>query len=163
MLVSVLPLFLLCEESLLPSKSKTRSSRLVSIAVTSLLAKISFSDSGGQVMWAFHAGGDLIYWSNYSSTFIINWFLCIKLEGEKVASNHILIRHRLKKLPTFWNKKSREGDKKFPFDSCLIKGQGGLDMIDHQNRFYGLFRKRGLRSTSCFLGSSSKNFDPSQS
>ena len=33
----------------------------------------------------------------------------------------------------------------------MIKGEGGLDLIDHQNRFYGVFRKREVRSTSCFL------------
>ena len=32
-----------------------------------------------------------------------------------------------------------------------LRGQGGPDMIDHQNRFYGLFSKRGVRPTSCFL------------
>ena len=33
-----------------------------------------------------------------------------------------------------------------------IKGAGGgPDMIDHQNRFYGVFWKRGVRPTSCFL------------
>ena len=32
-----------------------------------------------------------------------------------------------------------------------LRGQGGPDMINHRNRFYGVFWKRGVRSTSCFL------------
>ena len=34
----------------------------------------------------------------------------------------------------------------------VLKGAGGgPDMIDHQNKFYAVFWKRGVRPTSCFL------------
>ena len=32
-----------------------------------------------------------------------------------------------------------------------LRGQMGFDMIGHQNMFYGVFWKRGVRSASCFL------------